>query len=1202
MALQLKSDDYIELLKNCKIRGIKTLPNNVGKTIQPTIFIDILKGVDDKKVVEHIINSLENQNLKKFFGIIKYYICDSYMFEKDLLEIDHNKELHKALDIIDNNPDTFLTFISYPFLYEISYLNFNKKDLLSKSYKIISKYLKNSFKKREFNKKKRKRIKIAFYGVRFQFPLSSVFRDRSEIIKRMDRTKFEKYLIFNGPVDLDSYNSSYRGMFKSLIDSVDYVINLNVPNKDTINLQSYQELQNLDIDVMVFPDIGMTSHGLLGLFRLAPVQINTWGHSVTSGFDTIDYYFSSKLYEIEDAQKHYSEKLVRMNNLCTCYIEYKYTNFETREQLGLPTDKKIIFCAQMVKKLNWNFLKIIKQILDKVPNTVVMLTTHCLTDNIQEKIKKLLDDRVIYIPMLMLKEFNNHMYLCDIVLDTYPFGGCNGSLEAFAKGKIVITMPSEYLSGRFTYGFYCKMGIKDVIVDNYNDYVEKAVLYLTNDEKRKELEQRILSKKHLLFNDNKSIKEWEDKIIEITKPYVDLDQTITESGFNLLQNRNVNYYTLKSDRLRLIIFWNAKCACTSLKRFIYEIEEQTTYKGNNIHGEIGYLNRNKYFVNINTLDNKYKQYRKVLVYRDPLERVESFYKDKIKNINTPQADRSLDNKLMINIGNNTGLDVLVNLMELIKPDKLQHHLHPQTLFLEKEWIDEIISIDELDSFFKRYTNNMYRENKTKKKKKSKSTDLTLKCQRILRNIYQQDYEFFYHFKPTTKSLMAKIKLMTNVCDYRIGDVIYKSGFKHEDSKQKVLTKREYRDTILYKYLQLNNGNDIVNLHLLKHLIPLTKRRKKELVIHIRAGDVVVHDWFLKKNYIKIIEKYQPIIEKVTIVIAYTYGNYIEKNLWIYNDEKQKTNEKKIQILFNCLLSRFPKLKFNVISNEKHDEDFVYCVNSSIFIPDKGGFSDLIYRLHQSDQSNLKCHFITYGDEKYRKCKEQLVSEAYSFGVFESATAYGSGDLTKEFREEFKDTLKKPRGVGYWIWKYDIMKQEFDKMNYGDILVYLDAGCCINIEGKARFNEYLRMLCTGEYGTISFKYNDKWRPEKHWTTKQLFNKLNVKDSEKNIGQLYAGVIILQKCESTISLLDEFYRLLKDDSNLFTDYYNKTDQDSCFKENRHDQSVFSLLRKKYGTIMLSDEAKFLDGTKEAEVFKTKKYPFWALRRYQIDPNFR
>ena len=32
--------------------------------------------------------------------------------------------------------------------------------------------------------------------------------------------------------------------------------------------------------------------------RIAPIQITTWGHSITSGIDTIDYYISSKLYEL----------------------------------------------------------------------------------------------------------------------------------------------------------------------------------------------------------------------------------------------------------------------------------------------------------------------------------------------------------------------------------------------------------------------------------------------------------------------------------------------------------------------------------------------------------------------------------------------------------------------------------------------------------------------------------------------------------------------------------------------------------------------------------------------------------------------------------------------------------------------------------------------------------------------------------------
>ena len=53
---------------------------------------------------------------------------------------------------------------------------------------------------------------------------------------------------------------------------------------------------------------------LAGL-RLAPVQCNALGHPETSGYPTIDYYLSSALMESEDAQKYYTEQLVRLPNL-----------------------------------------------------------------------------------------------------------------------------------------------------------------------------------------------------------------------------------------------------------------------------------------------------------------------------------------------------------------------------------------------------------------------------------------------------------------------------------------------------------------------------------------------------------------------------------------------------------------------------------------------------------------------------------------------------------------------------------------------------------------------------------------------------------------------------------------------------------------------------------------------------------------------
>jgi hypothetical protein len=51
----------------------------------------------------------------------------------------------------------------------------------------------------------------------------------------------------------------------------------------------------------------------------------------------------------------------------------------------------------------------------------------------------------------------NLMNISDIILDPFPFGGCNSSLEAFSLSKIVITHASDMINGRFTTGFYKKM-------------------------------------------------------------------------------------------------------------------------------------------------------------------------------------------------------------------------------------------------------------------------------------------------------------------------------------------------------------------------------------------------------------------------------------------------------------------------------------------------------------------------------------------------------------------------------------------------------------------------------------------------------------------------------------------------------------------------------------------------------------------------
>ena len=98
-------------------------------------------------------------------------------------------------------------------------------------------------------------------------------------------------------------------------------------------------------------------------------------------------------------------------------------------------------------------------------------------------------------------------------------------------------------------------------------------------------------------------------------------------------------------------------------------------------------------------------------------------------------------------------------------------------------------------------------------------------------------------------------------------------------------------------------------------------------------------------------------------------------------------------------------------------------------------------------------------------------------------------------------------------------------------------------------------------------------EEHWTTKEIFKYFDV-ESDTNIkkkGQFVGGIIILKKNENSIKIINQWLDTLHSNPLLFTNEYKKNQIDK-FKENRHDQSIFSVIRKMHKTIVLKDETYF------------------------------
>jgi hypothetical protein len=211
-------------------------------------------------------------------------------------------------------------------------------------------------------------------------------------------------------------------------------------------------------------------------------------------------------------------------------------------------------------------------------------------------------------------------------------------------------------------------------------------------------------------------------------------------------------------------------------------------------------------------------------------------------------------------------------------------------------------------------------------------------------------------------LINNIKILKHNSDYRVSDIIYKLGERWQHSADMILQNEKYKDTILLQYLEINGYNE-PDLELLLKLtekynsdndLPIPENN--EIVIHLRLGDVVVHKWFLSKNYIKLINNIlskNNNINKITFVTCFAYQEWSKESLhlrkkaplWEYTKKKQKKNIQKLTILFNDILNNFSNMKINIYSNNNIDKDMCYCVLAKYFIYDDGGFSKLLLTLN-----------------------------------------------------------------------------------------------------------------------------------------------------------------------------------------------------------------------------------------------------------------
>jgi hypothetical protein len=218
---------------------------------------------------------------------------------------------------------------------------------------------------------------------------------------------------------------------------------------------------------------------------------------------------------------------------------------------------------------------------------------------------------------------------------------------------------------------------------------------------------------------------------------------------------------------------------------------------------------------------------------------------------------------------------------------------------------------------------------------------------------------------------------------------------------------------------------------------------------------------------------------------------------------------------------------------------------------------------------MAIHFFSYGDDKYKNSKLRIKQEANNMG-FDVISVYGIEDIEQEFLQKTRPFIDSPRGAGYWIWKPYFMKKKFDLMNNGDYLIYADAGCHINLNGRDRLNYYLELLDSHDSGILSFELGPFL--ERIFTNEKVFEYFNIPKDDiefRDSGILSATMYYMKKNEKSSNLVEQYYKIAIERPDLFSDIHNNYNRDPKFVDHRHDQSVFSLLRKINGCCVIPDE---------------------------------
>lgn len=270
-------------------------------------------------------------------------------------------------------------------------------------------------------------------------------------------------------------------------------------------LQTVAEIKAAQLDVLIFPDVGMDAQQhLFAAWRLAPKQVVLYGHPQSTWLANADVYLSAAALEPLQAQSHYREQLVCLPGLGACPT----LPTTPPKAVGSGASEPVLLCTQNLSKLTPEFDQAVCQILQgsnarlQLMDRIPVLSERYLQRLIpQLQALGIAENRVVLVPARDYTQFLELIAQADLVVDSPWFSGGATSLDCLAVGTPVLSWQAPYARGRQTAAMLGILGLaQELVARDAADFAERALALLNAPARLAELRAQLAGRGSELLN------------------------------------------------------------------------------------------------------------------------------------------------------------------------------------------------------------------------------------------------------------------------------------------------------------------------------------------------------------------------------------------------------------------------------------------------------------------------------------------------------------------------------------------------------------------------------------------------------------------------------------------------------------------------------------------------------------------------------